>query len=80
MKQITIPIYLLYSLLIAILAISAIFYFGMEDGGQCLANPLTYGAEKVSTDTSGPVACSCTYPNPIYSNFIFDEKNITVLD
>lgn len=80
MKQITIPLYLLYGLLVAILLISAIFFFGMKDGNQCIGNPLLYGAEKASGPVSGDLTCSCGFSNPSYARFYFDKDNMSVIE
>jgi hypothetical protein len=78
MKYFTIPAYFFYSLIIAILLISAIFYFAMRDEDKCANNPLVYGARKASDDINGGVMCSCSFSNPDYAPFYFDKNSIDV--
>lgn len=80
MKNITIPTYLLYTLIVAILLISVIFFFAMKDGNKCIGNPLVYGAQKASTSDSGDITCSCSFSNPSYAPFYFDKNNMSVMN
>lgn len=56
------------------------FVFALRDGNTCIANPLTYGAEKLSTEETGDVFCSCGFSNPKYNRFIFDKHNVSVIE
>ncbi len=58
--------------------ISGIFYLAMQDGDECLSNPLVYGAKKAITVDSGPLMCSCSFQSPLYAPFYFDDKNISI--
>ena len=78
MKHITIPIFLFYTLIIGIFAILVIFMFAMNDGNQCLNNPLVYGAKKATTPETGGVKCSCGFLNPKYEPFYFDADGISL--
>lgn len=77
-RKIEIPVYLLYGLLIAILSISVIFYFAMQDGDKCISNPLIYGANKAITIDSGDLMCSCSFSNPSYAPFYFNKENMSI--
>ena len=78
MKQITLPSYLIYTLIIGLLLIVVIFVFAMKDGNQCLSNPLVYGANKASTPETGGVMCSCNFANPNYKTLYFDKNRMSV--
>ncbi len=72
MKQITVPTYLIYGLLIAILLISGIFFFAMKDGNACINNSFIYGVKKATSEETGHVTCSCDFSNPEYATLYFD--------
>ena len=77
MKQITLPSYLVYTLLIGLILIVVIFFFAMDDGNQCLSNPLVYGVEKATSEDTGPIACSCQFSNPSYTTLYFDVDGMS---
>jgi len=79
MKQITLPSYMVYALVIGLLLIVVIFVFGMKDGNQCLSNPLVYGADKATSDDTGKVTCSCNFQNPKYQTLYFDEEEMSLI-
>ncbi len=78
MKTYNIPIWFLYGLLICIILIIIIFILGLEDGNSCLSNPMIYGAQKAVDDVTGPIRCTCTFGNPEYAPFYFNEKEMGV--
>ncbi len=80
MKYYNIPGYLLYTLIIAIVLISSIFFFAMRDSNECIGNPLIYGAQKATNDETGSITCSCSFSNPSYSPFYFDENDMSVMN
>ncbi len=55
-----------------------IFAFAFQDGDECINSPLTYGAEKLSSEETGDLFCSCFFTNPKYQRFSFDKNNMTV--
>lgn len=69
--------------LIILLTILAFIFFGMaiKTGNQCLENPLTYGASKMSTEDTGNFSCFCSFTNQEYEGVYFDKEDIsTVID
>ena len=69
--------YAILGLLGIILVMSGIFIFAFQDSNQCIGNPLTYGANKLSTPETGEFMCSCFFTNPKYGSLIFDKNNVT---
>lgn len=50
----------------------------MQDGSQCLSNPLVYGAQKAMEEDVGGIQCSCQFLNPLYSNLYFNDEEMSV--
>lgn len=69
---------LIYIISIGIFFFILIFLFSLNDGNDCLKNPLTYGAEKMSTTDTGNFSCSCSFTNLKYGQVYFDRNNISV--
>ena len=69
--------YVIFSLIFIIFIIGVIFIFAFQDSNQCIGNPLTYGADKLSTPETGEFMCSCFFTNPKYGGLIFDKNNVT---
>lgn len=78
MKTITLPSYVVYTVVLGLFLIVGIFYFAMEDGNACLNSPLVYGAEKASTPETGGALCSCSFVNDKYQPLYFDEDGMSV--
>lgn len=64
-------------LLVCCALVLLIFYFANQDGNSCIGNPLTYGAEKLSTIETGEMACTCFFKNPNYAPFYFNQYNVS---
>lgn len=78
MKHFRIPAYMFYGIVILIVALFLISYFGIKDANSCLSNPFVYGANKGSTSDSGDMFCTCIFDNNRYAPLYFDKENITV--
>lgn len=78
MKKYTIPSYLLYTFIVVIVALIGIAFFSIQDGNKCFGNPLVYGAQKATNPDTGRISCSCSFSNPSYSPFFFNEYNMSV--
>lgn len=65
-------------LLFGYMLIGYIAFFSFEDSKQCLANPFTYGAEKIATENTGDLFCSCSFQNLEYAPFGFDKEEVAV--
>ena len=79
MKQLTLPTYVFYVLVIGVIVISSLFFFAMKDGGRCLGNPMVYGANKAVNEATGPIQCSCSFQSPSYAPFYFDTKGMSTV-
>lgn len=67
------------SIVIALFFLLMFFlYMAMKEGNTCIENPLTYGAEKLSTEETGDVTCTCHFSNPRYEPFFFDKNNVSL--
>ncbi len=67
---------LTYTLFFGVVALTLIFSFAMKDGMSCIGNPLVYGAEKLTTEETGGLLCSCSLNNPKFASFNFDAEGI----
>ncbi len=54
----------------------AIFFFALQDGNTCVSDPLVYGAERATGDDQGKLMCSCSFSNPFYASFYFDNEGL----
>lgn len=63
------------------LVIMAFVFLGMafREGNKCTANPLIYGADKLSSTETGDFSCSCSFSNSNYDPLYFDKENISSL-
>lgn len=77
MKRVTLPAFLVYTLLISIMIIVGIFFFAMKDGNACISDPLVYGVQKATTDQTGDITCSCKFSSPEYSTLYFDVNGMS---
>lgn len=66
-------------LILGYLLIGYVGFFGFKDYKACSGNPFTYGAEKISSDATGDLFCTCTFSNPKYAPFYFNEEEVAVL-
>lgn len=64
-------------LFICVFLILASTYFIIKDTKQCVANPFSYGIEKIEPEDSS-LSCSCFFSNPGYAPFYFNKENINV--
>ncbi len=71
---------LLYLIGILVLIFIMILLFAFRDGNECISNPLTYGADKMSGDPQGNFSCVCGFGNPQYEKVYFDSEEVTTLD
>ena len=55
-----------------------LFVFAMNDGNQCLSNPLVYGVNKATSEDTGKLSCSCNFQNPKYQTLYFDEEKMSI--
>lgn len=78
MKEITLPAYVFYTLIIGIILISAIFFLAMRDGDSCISNPMIYGAKKAINKDTGSIRCSCSFSSPSYAPFYFDDEKMGI--
>ena len=70
---------LLYLIGILFLIFLLILLMAFRDGNECISNPLTYGADKMSGDEQGDFSCICRFDNPLYEQVYFDGKEVTTL-
>ncbi len=69
------------TIIMGILILIGFFALGMayKEGNECIANPLTYGADKLSSTETGEFSCSCSFSNPKYEGLYFNKDNISTL-
>lgn len=51
------------------------FFFLYKSSNECVANPLKYGAEKVSYE-GNDLMCNCYFTDPSYAPFSFNKEGI----
>lgn len=77
MKYFRVPSYIVYSMILIVVGLFLISYYGIKDANACLNNPLVYGATKASSLEGGDMFCSCSFDNELYAPLFFDKDNIT---
>lgn len=77
MKSIQVSPIILGAIVILIVALFAISYFGIKDANSCLSNPLVYGAEKATSLDTGDLFCSCSFTNPRYTPLYFTADGMS---
>lgn len=68
-----------YAIGVSILLLFVLLAFQAQEGNKCIANPLTYGAEKLSSEETGEFSCLCSFTNPNYEQVHFDKDNVSTL-
>ena len=71
---------LLYLISILVLIFIMILLLAFRDGNECISNPLTYGAEKMSGDEQGDFSCICRFDNPNYEQIYFDKEEVKTFE
>lgn len=56
-----------------------IIFFSSKEANECMGNPLTYGADKITDEVNGGVSCICSFGSPNYANFYFDEEVVETI-
>lgn len=59
------------------IAVTALFV-AYSAGGECLKNPLKYGVSQISEASESELYCSCTFTDPKYAPFYFNDKNVSL--
>ena len=60
---------------IIFLILLALFFYLFQRSNECLADPLKYAAEKVSSENNDLI-CDCYFTDPSYARFYFDKEGI----
>ncbi|KKM75665.1 hypothetical protein LCGC14_1387910 [marine sediment metagenome] len=76
----TLPYYIIGVMMLLFVVIGIGLTFGLKESNQCLNNPLTYGVNKIENNDTGILQCTCSFSNPSYAPFYFNNKDIGVLD
>ncbi len=69
MKKIEIGLRIVFLVLIVLM------FFIIKDNRDCISNPFTYGADKISHENNN-VYCNCYFDNPSSNTFSFNKKEI----
>ncbi len=69
---------IIYFLCFALLLVGLFLVLGFKDGQRCIGNPFIYGANKITNRDTGNLYCSCSFGNPNYTPFYFDNNSIGV--
>lgn len=75
MKLKTIVIWFLILMTFIVLLLT---YLSFNDGQKCVSNPFVYGADKLSSEETGNLFCSCSFSNPNYAPFYFNKENVSL--
>ena len=52
---------------------------GFKDSNQCLGNPFIYGVNKLESEVTGELYCTCYFESPNYAPFYFNNEEVAVL-
>lgn len=71
--------YYLIAFFIALLIIGlASLWVIKQEGSKCIADPLQYSINYYSKEIS-PLACACSFNNPLYAPFYIDRNGTQVI-
>lgn len=69
--------YLILVILVTLTILLTKIYLEVKaDGGQCLQNPLIFGAKKYNEATQSQLSCTCSFTDTKYTPFTFSVDGI----
>ena len=71
---------LTYVIILMVFFAIIILIFSGREGNKCMSAPFTYGAEKVSETDAESIMCSCSFANPKYEAFSFNEEGMISIE
>lgn len=61
------------------LILGFVIFFSSKEANECMGNPFTYGANKITGDATGGIRCTCSFDSIDYANFYFDEEVVETI-
>lgn len=73
------PRIIIYVLCFLLLAAGFLVTLGFKEAKQCMGNPFTYGADKLESEKTGDLHCTCSFSSPDYAPFYFDNEEVKTI-